>query len=90
MFSYQCYYLHLLAFRCSEKCASVSCFSGIEFPLFNVNRLSLTSIDIVHNILFLQPVAGILGFAGIATFIRYNDERRVTLKGTVSACDIAM
>ncbi|KAM1052775.1 hypothetical protein ACFX13_000363 [Malus domestica] len=30
---------------------------------------------------YVIPAAGILGFAGIATFIRYNDERRVTLKG---------
>lgn len=30
---------------------------------------------------FLQPAA-ILGFAGLATLIHYNDEKRVTLKGT--------
>ncbi|KAM1016818.1 hypothetical protein EV2_047468 [Malus domestica] len=31
--------------------------------------------------MYVIPAAGILRFAGIATFIRYNDERRVTLKG---------
>ncbi|XP_034220852.1 LOW QUALITY PROTEIN: protein SCO1 homolog 2, mitochondrial-like [Prunus dulcis] len=30
---------------------------------------------------YVIPAAGVLFFAGLATFIHYNDERRVTLKG---------
>lgn len=32
-------------------------------------------------ILLLQPIGGLLGFAGIATFVHYNDERRAVPKG---------
>lgn len=33
--------------------------------------------------LLLQPAGGLLGLAGIATFVHYNDERRAVRKGTV-------
>lgn len=75
------YYCMLLQSRC---CHILICPDFWVHCAFSIKWLIVASgwFFSFLEFWFVQPAAGLLGIAGGALFIHYNDERRVVLKGT--------